>query len=70
VLAQQNLAPIAKPEKRINMTYIDVDVTNMSQDERLKVISDYKNKKGFLSFSKGWEKLKMFYTFWYEKEKK
>lgn len=74
-VAQQNSFPIIKLEKRINMTYIDVEVTDMSQDERLKVLSEYKSKKGFLSFSTGWENQftpneKMFYIFWYEKEKK
>jgi hypothetical protein len=27
------------------------------------------NKLGFINYSTGWEKGKMFYTFWYAKEK-
>jgi hypothetical protein len=47
----------------------------MTQEERRKVLSENKSKKGFINFSTGWEnqftpKEKMFYIFWYEKEKK
>ncbi len=61
-------------KKKRNQYHLDVDVTNMTEEERLKVLSEYKSKKGFLSFSTGWEnqytpKEKMFYTFWYEGEK-
>ena len=62
-------------KKKRNQYCIDVDVTYMTENERLKVLSEYKSKEGFISFSTGWEnqhtpKEKMFYTFWYEKEKK
>lgn len=47
----------------------------MTHEERQKVLSEHKNKKGFINFSTGWENQftpneKMFYIFWYEKEKK
>jgi len=46
----------------------------MSQEERQKVKSEYMSKKGFITFSIGWEnqhtlKEKMFYTFWYTRQK-
>jgi hypothetical protein len=62
-------------KKKKNQHYVDVEVTKMTKDERLKVMSEYKSKPGFVSFSTGWENQftpneKMFYTFWYEKKPK
>jgi hypothetical protein len=62
-------------KKKPNQYHVDVDVTCMTQEERRKVLSENKSKKGFINFSTGWEnqftpKEKMFYIFWYEKEKK
>jgi hypothetical protein len=47
----------------------------MTNEERQKVLSENKNKKGFINFSTSWGNQfppneKMFYTFWYKKEKK
>jgi hypothetical protein len=60
-------------KKKRNQYHVDVDVTHMTRDERLKVLSEHKAKPGFVNFSTGWENQftpneKMFYTFWYEKE--
>jgi hypothetical protein len=62
-------------KKKSDQYHVDVDVTNMTHEERQKVLSDHKSKKGFINFSTGWENQftpneKMFYIFWYEKEKK
>ena len=61
--------------KKPNQYHLDVDVTSMSHEERQKVLSEHQSKKGFINFSTGWEnqftpKEKMFYIFWYQKEKK
>jgi len=38
-------------KKKKNQYHVDVDVTKLSHDERLKVMSDYKSKLGFVNFS-------------------
>ncbi len=60
-------------KKKENQYHINVDVTKISKEERLKVMSEHKAKPGFINFSTGWENQftpneKMFYTFWYEKK--
>ena len=62
-------------KKKRNQYHVDVDVTCMTHEERQKVLSEHKSKKGFINFSIGWENQftpneKMFYIYWYEKEKK
>jgi hypothetical protein len=62
-------------KKKKNQYHVDVDVTKLSHDERLKVMAVHKSKPGFLNFSTGWENQftpdeKMFYTFWYETKPK
>ena len=62
-------------KKKPNQFHVDVDVTCMSHDKRLKVMCEYKAKEGFINFSTGWENQftpneKMFYIFWYAKKAK
>jgi hypothetical protein len=61
--------------KKCSYYHIDVDVTSMTRDEKLEVLSEHEAKVGFVSFEAGWEnqftpKEKMLYTFWYEKVRK
>jgi hypothetical protein len=60
-------------KKKPDQYHVDVDVTCMTNEERQKVLSENKNKKGFITFGTSWGNQfppneKMFYTFWYEKE--
>jgi len=52
-----------------NSYFIDVEVTHLTPEERQKVKSEYVGRQCFINFSTGWEKGKMFYTFWYTTEK-
>jgi len=62
-----------KDSKKKEDTYcIDVDVTDLGQDQRLQVVLQYGSKPGFIDFSTRWEnqftdKEKMFYAFRYQK---
>jgi hypothetical protein len=51
-----------------NSYYLDIEVTHLTPEERQKVRSDYMGRQGFINFSTGWDKEKMFYTFWYSKK--
>lgn len=67
-IPEQNSNLIIKPEKH---SYIDVDITDMTPEERHKVKFDYKGRQGFIDFSTGYENQhttqeKMVYTFWFE----
>ncbi len=53
---------------------IDVDITNMTFEQRMHVLGEHIHKKGFIKLSKGWSnqhtpKERMWYIFWYEGEK-
>ena len=48
-----------------NSYFIDVDVTDKSDEEKRKIKSEYMGRLGFKNFASGWDKNRMFYTFWY-----
>jgi mRNA deadenylase 3'-5' endonuclease subunit Ccr4 len=50
---------------QVNSYFEDVEVTNLSLEEREKVRNEHINRLGFKNFATGWENGKMFYTFWY-----
>lgn len=50
---------------QVNSYFIDVDVTNKSDEEKRKIKSEYMSQVGFKDFATGVEKGKKFYTFWY-----
>ncbi len=50
---------------QVNSYFEDVDVTDKSDEEKRKIKSEYMSRLGFKNFASGWDKNRMFYTFWY-----